>query len=156
MLAFFIAITAVASTVFPSSPSCPRTRMRSPGSNSFSAMGTASFKSFWPGSTRTSFAASCTTTLTSPLLSVVNTMLFPEIDLMVPTGRAVLEAGAPCAPNAGVEGAATTIAPIIYVAAARNAPLPFKLQIHIGKSSLPEYQDDSDDGMGLSPWLHAH
>ena len=92
MLAFFIAIRVLPRTVFPSWASCPRTRMRSPGSNSCKEMGAASFKSFCPGSTRSSLAPSCTTTVTSPPASVANMMLFPETDLIVPTGRAGLGA----------------------------------------------------------------
>src|SRR5438132_10278976 len=38
MLAFFIAIRVLPRTVFPSWASCPRTRMRSPGSNSCKEM----------------------------------------------------------------------------------------------------------------------
>src|SRR5207249_3252878 len=109
-----------------------------PGSNSFRAMGTASFKSFCPGSTRTSFAASCTTTVTSPLLSVVNTMLFPEIDLMVPTGRAAFEAACPL--NAAAGSAANANAPRATQAIpCRSALLLFKLQISIGKPTPPDF-----------------
>src|SRR5207247_3842241 len=45
-------------------------------------------KSFWPGAMRTSFAGSWTWMITSAPASVVKTMVFPEIDLIVPTGRA--------------------------------------------------------------------
>ena len=92
MSAFFMAMTEVAATDLPSSASLPRTRIRSPGCRSANWMGVASFKSFWPGAMRTSFAESWTRTVTSVPPSVVKIIVFPEIDLIVPTGRA--EAGA--------------------------------------------------------------
>jgi hypothetical protein len=81
-------------------------------------------------------------------------MLFPEIDLMVPTGRAALEAVlADCAPNAPAGRTAISTAPSATQAiVGRNALLLFKLQFSIGKSTPPEFfQDDSGEGMGFSP-----
>jgi hypothetical protein len=114
---------------------------------------TASFKSFCPGAIRTSFAPSCTTTVTSLPASVVNVMVFPETDLIVPTGLAAAGAceAAVCAPCAAALETATA-APQLKQSPAISRAFPYStLQSAIRDSSLVKLYHEPGDSTGFPP-----